>query len=42
MVLRAGPWTEAGGAGSGSGVPSDRPWVEGRVLGCAGMGVEEE
>ena len=41
-LLRAGPWIKAGGAGSRSGVPSAGPWVEGRVLGCAGLRVEAE
>ena len=41
-ALRAGPWIKAGGAGSGSGVPSAGLWVKGRVLGCDGMRVEAE
>ena len=41
-VLRARPWTETGGARSGNGVPSTGPWVEERVLRCAGMGFEAE
>ena len=40
--MRAGPWIEVGGYGSRSGVPSDGPWVEGRVWGCSGLGVEAE
>ena len=36
-VLRSKPWIEAGGAGSGIGVPSFGTWVVGRVLGCAGL-----
>ena len=41
-ALRDGPWTEAGGDGSRSGLSSSGLWVEARVLGCAGMGVEAE
>ena len=41
-ALRTRPWIEAGGDGSGSGVPSAGPWVERRVLECAGLGVEAE
>ena len=39
---RAGPWIKAGGDGYGIGVPSAVPWVEGRVLGCAGLRVKAE
>ena len=39
---RAGPWIKAGGDRSGSGVPSDGTWVEGRVLVCVGLGFEAE
>ena len=41
-ALRAGPWIKAGGAGSGSEVPSAGPWVGGRGWGGAGLGVEAE
>ena len=41
-ALRDGPRNKAGDVGSGSGVPSAGLWVEGRVLGCAGLGFEAE
>ena len=41
-ALMSGPWIETGGAGSESGVPSVRPWVEGRMLVCDRLGVEAE
>ena len=40
--LRDGPWIKAGGSGSVSGVPPAGPWVKGRVLVCAGLGIEAE
>ena len=41
-AMRARLWIEAGGSGSGSGVPSDGPWVGGRGWGGAGLEVEAE
>ena len=41
-ALRSGPWIEAGGSRFSSEVPSAIPWVKGRVLSCAGLGVEAE
>ena len=41
-ALRAGPWIEAGGAGSSSGVASSLPWVVGRSWYSAVLGVEAE
>ena len=41
-ALRSRSWIEVGGVGSRSRVTPAGPWVEGKVLGCAGLGVEVE
>ena len=37
-----GTWIKVGGAVYSSGATLAGPWVEGMVLGCAGLGVEAE
>ena len=41
-ALWAGQWIEVGRARSSSGLLSAGPWVDGRVWGCDGLGVEAE
>ena len=41
-ALRSRPWIKSGGARFSSGVISTVPWVKGRVLVCAGLGVNPE
>ena len=41
-ALRSRSWIKDRGAGFSSGVPPARPWVEGNVWGCSGLGVKAE